>query len=156
MSFFFGPKRTTVSEDEKVRLTNLHIDQQREENHNLRRSLDEINTAANRSKILLQEMISRLSSYESNEREMIANIQELKRRTSQQSDTVSQIRDEVSRSSSNPDSMIFTDFQMVSNSGSTSIQDVLDTSERHNEHIFFKDTNGAIWQIVKRPGVSLS
>lgn len=156
MSFFFGPKRNTVSEDEKLRLTNLHVEQQREENHNLRRNLDEISIAANRSKILLQEMIARLASYESNEREMVANIQELKRRTSQQTETISQIRDEISKSSSNPDSMIFTDFQMVSNSGTTTIQDVLDASERHNEQIFFKDTHGAIWQIVKRPGVSLS
>ena len=156
MSFFFGPRRNTVSEDEKLRLTNLHVDQQREEKNNLRKSLDEISLAANRSKILLHEMIARLTSYESSEREIVENIKELKRRTSKQTETISQIRDEISKSSSNPDSMIFTDFQMVSNSGTTSIQDVLDASERHNEKIFFKDTHGAIWQIVKRPGVSLN
>lgn len=31
-----------------------------------------------------------------------------------------------------------------------SIQDILDAAESQNELIFFKDVNGAVWQILKR------
>ena len=31
-----------------------------------------------------------------------------------------------------------------------SIQDILDAAETQNELIFFKDVNGAVWQILKR------
>lgn len=38
----------------------------------------------------------------------------------------------------------------------SSIQEVLDAAELHNELIFFKDIKGAVWQIIKRDETDLA
>ena len=36
-----------------------------------------------------------------------------------------------------------------------SVQDILDIAEKEDDLIYFKDSHGSVWQIVKKPEASL-
>ncbi|CAG9317491.1 unnamed protein product [Blepharisma stoltei] len=155
MSGWFGKNRDQDLIEERCKLTQLYIDQQREENGGLRKQLGELKEQSLRYKIMLDELIQNASSYDKTVEDLKAKIKAAEQKIVAQGDTEKKLDEDLKRLRGIKNSILPTDFQVVATQGA-SLQEILDNCDQNEEAIYFKDKNGSVWEIMKRPGFDMN
>lgn len=149
MSSWFGRKKTS-NIDNELKQTQLHIETHQKTNSELRRKLEEVREAARRNKILLDELLHTASQADSAIAQLRSKIEAGKETYSQQEASIAQlIKNKLML-----ENRVFPTSQAITSSNA-SVQEILDSAETGQEQIYFKDTKGQTWEILKRSDLIL-
>jgi predicted RNase H-like nuclease (RuvC/YqgF family) len=144
---FFGKKDDSLTE-ERLKLTKIYLQQQKEENSELRRELARLQELVLRNKLLLDDLTNSVLSNE----KAIKGINDLnlglEKTIGTNEETILKLEDEIKQLRGVKSTFIPTDFCITCTG--ESVQDLLDKAETAGEIVCFRDLNGEFWKIVKK------
>lgn len=146
MSFFFAPKDAAPIE-ERIKLTQIHVDQQKEENADLRKQINDIKDSSLRSKVMLDELIQNTQNNEKTIEDLKLRIQSLENTLANHRETEAKLQEDIDRLNSTKESIVYSDYELIG----TDVQESLNKTLEKNQNIYFKDSLNQIWQVVKKP-----
>mmetsp|Transcript_26123 Transcript_26123/g.46456 ORF Transcript_26123/g.46456 Transcript_26123/m.46456 type:complete len:165 (+) Transcript_26123:365-859(+) len=145
MTSWFSRKKP-ANTDDKLKLVQLEIENNQRVNSDLRRKLEEVREAARRNKILLDELLHTAGQADQTLAQLKGKIEGAEITCTQQEAKIQTLL----RTKTTLENRVFpTSLAMTSSSGQ-SVQEILDLAENEEEQIFFKDSKGQTWEIVKR------
>lgn len=155
MSSWFGKNRDQDLIEERAKLTKVYIEQQRDENGELRKQASELKDQSLRYKLMLDELIQNASSYEKTIEDLKLKVYNAEAKLMSQEEIERKLEEDVKKLRGAKNSMIMTDFQIIATQG-PSLQEILDKCEQNDETIYLKDKNSSVWELIKRPGLDLN
>lgn len=150
MSSWFGRKKSSNT-DEKLKQTQADIEIHQKTNSKLRRKLEEVRDAAQRNKILLDEFLHTACQADLTLAQLRSKIEGAENTCTQQEGRIQALQKTKQALESR---VLPTSLTMISSSGQ-SVQEILDSAEIDEEQIYFKDSKGQTWEIVKRNDLAL-
>ena len=144
---FFSKKEDALL-DEKLRLTKIYLDQQREENSDLREEFASLKELSLRNKLMLDDIMKTANANDKSRETIEKQNEVLESGININQELIIKLEDEINQLKGIKNTYIPTDFQLSSKS--EDIQEVLDRAFDTKEIICFRDANGKIWQIIKR------
>lgn len=147
MNFF--SKKDDGLLDEKMRLTKLYLDQQREENSDLREEFASLKELSLRNKLMLDDLKKNANINESTLKSLEKQNEGLESLIQTNNDLIIKLGDEIEQLKGVKNTYLPTDFQIVSTQNEE-IQQILDRVSDEKETICFKDIDGKLWQIAAK------
>lgn len=135
--------------DERIRLTRIYIDQQKDENSDLRKELAELTELSLRNRLMLDDQLNSVAANEKIIHSIKDHNKALESNIKSNDEIINKLEDEISQLKGVKSTYLPTDF-LLSSTNSEALQDILNKSIEMSESICFKDLNGNIWQIVKK------
>jgi hypothetical protein len=143
---FFGKKDDSLNE-ERLKLTKIYLQQQKEENSELRRELARLQELVLRNRLLMDDLLNSVASNEKN----IKGINEintlLENSIKTNDENVLKLEDEIKQLRGVKNTYIPTDFLLTCNG--ENLQNVLDRVDGTGDELWFRDLNGDFWKIEK-------
>ncbi|OMJ75612.1 hypothetical protein SteCoe_25202 [Stentor coeruleus] len=143
----FGKKEDNLI-DERMRLTKLYLDQQKEENSELRRDYNNLKELALRNKLMLDDLLKSVSANEKLIKSIRDQNQALESIISTNDELILKLEDEINQLRGVKNTLIPTDFYL-GNTQNEGVQEILDKISS-DEILCFRDANGELWQIGRK------
>lgn len=136
------------------------LEQTQRENAELATQIDDLKEATSKNKMMLDAFINNAAHYDSTLEQLRLRMQSLEGSIKTCERSIHQYRYCVSRLDNQRllDRIAeegSQDRYVKQGNADPSIQEILDAAESQEEMIFFRDSNGALWEIVKRDDVQL-
>lgn len=145
----FKRSRSPVASGERIRLTKIHLAQQREESSFLRREIESVYESSVRSKMLLEEITQSSSSHDRIITELTSKFTQLKETLQNQEGLKDKLSQEIETMKGTNSQRIPTSFSL-STFNDMNVQEILNKTDKNREIICFKDFKGKIWEISKQ------
>lgn len=143
----FGKKDESLNE-ERLKLTKIYLQQQKEENSELRRELARLQELVLRNKLLLDDLTNSVVSNEKVIKGITEQNSSLEKTIEANKEAILKIEDEIKELSGVKNSYISTDFCLTCSG--EDVQVLLDKAENSGEIVCFRDLNGDYWKIIKK------
>ena len=150
---FFSKKDDSLI-DERVRLTKIYLDQQKEENSELRTEHDSLKEFSLRNRLLLDDQAKGIATNEKFINTITEQNKTLESSIKANEEMISKLEDEINQLRGVKSTYLPTDFFLVNNQ-SEELQEALDNIIEQGDLICFKDLNGNIWQIERKNNANI-
>lgn len=145
----FKRNRSPIASGERIRLTKIHLDQQRGESSSLRREIESVYESSVRSKMLLEEITQSSSSHDRIIVELTSKLTFLRETLQNQEGLKEKLAQEIETMKGTNRQRIPTAFSL-STFNDMNVQEILNKTEKNQEIICFKDFKGKIWELAKQ------
>ena len=134
-----------MSLPQRIKMTQIHLDQQREEFASLRKELEQARDSSTRNKMLLEEATQSATSHEQILLQLDERVQELTQRLKEKQEVAASLADEVELLAGSSAVSVPTNFKLSAPQGN--LQELLD--KVGSDLLCFRDSKGVVWEIAK-------
>ena len=145
---FFSKKDNGLIE-ERIKLTKIYLEQQKEENGELRKEFGTLKELSLRHRLMLDDQLKNLTSNQKLLQSLKDQKISLENTLTTNEEMIRKLEDEINQLKGVKNTYIPTEFQLSAHQNEK-LQTILDKSIEDNELLCFKDINGGVWQMIQK------
>ncbi|CAG9335997.1 unnamed protein product [Blepharisma stoltei] len=146
----FSRRKSSSGGQQIFEALNQQLEQLKVENSDLKLQLEDNKESAQRNKALLEDFIKQTSQSDQIIQDLRTKLEELNRKANENELRIKDMRTEKFQLTTEKES-----FRDTQPSGMNNMQDILNSVEKNEELLLFKDSKNCVWQIIRRPEMKL-